>query len=183
MYSHTPKGFGQERKKMSDFVQKSNVKRSVRNLATKIADVAALNTLVQDVIDANAFSCVEHVVAGVTHPGVIRGTQSFGIRVVYENPATLKNMGTATAKASTVAGYTAASAALVGNAALATAIGGDPVQDTETEGYSVSLNCHDANGEDYTVTFARKTITVSSYEDVAIVARVNTWANTKPALA
>jgi len=168
---------------MSDFVQKADVKRSVRTLTTKIADVAALNTLVQGVVDANSFQCVDHVVAGETHQGVTRGTQSFGIRVVYENPTTLKNMGTANAKASTVAGYTAASTALVGNTALATAIGGDPIQDTETEGYSISLNCHDANGEDYTVTFARKAITVSSYEDNAIVARVNTWANTKPALA
>ena len=168
---------------MSDFVQKANVKRSVRVITTKIADVATLNTLVQGVIDTNAFQCVDHVVAGETHPGTSRGTQSFGIRVIYENPTTLKNMGTATAKASTVAGYTAAAAALVGNTALATAIGGDPIQDTEGEGYSISLTCHDANGEDYTVTFARKAITISSYEDNAIVARVNTWANTKPALA
>jgi hypothetical protein len=174
---------GRREKNMSDFVQKANVKRSVRTLTTPVADVATLNTLVQGVIDTNPFSCVDHVVAGVTHPGVSRGTQSFGIRVLYENPSTLKNMGNATAKASSVAGYTAASTALVGNAALATAIGGTAVQDTESEGYSVSLNCHDANGEDYTVTFARKTITVSSYEDVAIVARVNTWANTKPELA
>jgi ABC-type uncharacterized transport system permease subunit len=168
---------------MADFVQKADVKRSVRALTTPIADVATLNTLVQGVIDTNAFQCVDHVVAGVTHPAVSRGTQSFGIRVVYENPSTLKNMGIATARASTVAGYTAAAAAIVGNAALATAIGGTAIQDTEGEGYSISLNCHDANGEDYTVTFTRKTITVSSYEDNAIVGLVNTWANTKPALA
>jgi hypothetical protein len=168
---------------MSDFVQKADIKRSVRTLTTKIADVTTLNTLVQGIIDTNAFQCVDHVAAGVNHPGTSRGTQSFGIRVVYENPTTLKNMGTATAKASTVAGYTAAAAALVGNTALAAAIGGDAIQDTETEGYSISLNCHDANGEDYTVTFTRKTVTISSYEDNAIVARVNTWANTKPALA
>ena len=168
---------------MADFVQKADVKRSVRTLTTPIADVATLNTLVQGVIDANPFQCVDHVVAGVTHPAVSRGTQSFGVRVVYENPSTLKNMGTATAKASTVAGYTAAAAAVVGNAALAAAIGGTAIQDTEGEGYSISLNCHDANGEDYSVTFTRKTITISSYEDNAIVTRVNTWANTEPALA
>ena len=174
---------GAGEKEMSDFVQKADVKRSVRTITTPIADVATLNTIVQDIIDTNPFQCVDHTVAGVVHPGVSRSSQSFGIRVVYENPATLKNMGTATAKASTVGGYTAAATALVGNAALATAIGGTAIQDTETEGYSISLNCHDANGEDYTVTFTRKTITISSYEDNAIVARVNTWANTKPALA
>lgn len=43
---------------MSDFVQTANVKRSVRNLTTKIADVAILNTIVQDVIDTNAFQHV-----------------------------------------------------------------------------------------------------------------------------
>ena len=168
---------------MADFIQKANVKRSVRIIATPIASVAALNTLVQGAIDSNAFECVDHVVSGVTIAGITRGTQSFGINVVYENPTTLKNMVTATAKASTVAGYTAAAAALVGNTALATAIGGDPIQDTEGEGYSISLTCHDANGEDYTVTFARKTVTISSYEDNAIVARVKTWANTKSTLA
>jgi len=88
-----------------------------------------------------------------------------------------------TAKASTVAGYTAAATALVGNTALATAIGRDPIQYNEGERYSISLTCHDANGEDYTVTFARKTVTISSYEDNTIVARLNTWADTKPALA
>ncbi len=168
---------------MADFVQQANVKRSVRTLTTKIADVATLNTLVQGVIDTNAFQCVNHVVAGETVPGVARGTQSFGIRVVYENPTTLKNVGNATAKAATVAGYTAAATALIADTDLATAIGGDPVHDSEGEGYSISLRCHDANGEDYSVTFTRKAVTISSYEDNAIVARVNTWANTKPALA
>jgi predicted ATP-dependent Lon-type protease len=77
---------------MSDFVQTANVRRSVRNLTTKIADVAALKTLVQGVIDTNAFLCMNHFVTGETYPGVSRGRLSFGFRVVYENPTTLKNM-------------------------------------------------------------------------------------------
>ena len=86
-------------------------------------------------------------------------------------------MGTSTAKASTVEGYAAAATA------LATAIGGTAIENTEAEGYSIQLKCHDANGEDYTVTFTRKAISISSYEDAAIVTRVDTWADTKPALA
>ena len=168
---------------MADFIQKANVKRSVRTIASPIASVAALNTLVQGAIDTNAFSCVDHVGAGVTIAGITRGTQSFGINVVYENPTTLKNMGTSMAKASTVAGYAAAATALVGNTALATAIGGTAIENTEAEGYSIQLKCHDANGEDYTVTFTRKAISISSYEDAAIVTRVDTWADTKPTLA
>ncbi len=71
---------------MSDFVQKANVKRSVRTLTTKIADVATLNTLVQGVIDTNAFQCVDHVVAGETHPG----SQS----VVHSHSASVWSMKT-----------------------------------------------------------------------------------------
>ena len=82
-----------------------------------------MNTIVQGVIDTNAFECVDHVVSGVTIAGVTHGTQSFGVNVVYENPTTLKSMGTSTAKASTVSGYAAAATSLVGNTALATAIG------------------------------------------------------------
>ncbi len=52
---------------------------------TQIADIAALNTLVQGEIDTNVFLCMDHLVTGQTHPGIIRGSQSFGIRVVYEN--------------------------------------------------------------------------------------------------
>ncbi|MEI6293150.1 MAG: hypothetical protein WCP36_05680 [Methanomicrobiales archaeon] len=55
---------------MVAIAQSANVKQSVRNLTTRIADVASLNTLVPEVIDTNAFQCVNHLVAGVTHPGV-----------------------------------------------------------------------------------------------------------------
>ena len=71
---------------MADFVQNANVKRSVRTITTPIASVSALNILVQGAIDTNAFECVDPVVAGVTIAGITRGTQSFGINVVYENP-------------------------------------------------------------------------------------------------
>jgi hypothetical protein len=57
------------------------------------------------------------------------------------------------------------------------------VNSAEDERYAVTLRCHDANGEIYYVAFARDQVTISSYSDDAIVARVDTWADTKPALA
>ena len=168
---------------MADFVQKTNVKRSVRTLAAPIPDVATLNSLVQNIIDTNPFQCVDYVRAGVTNAGVSRGTESYTARVVYEDPATLKSVGIVTAKANTVAGLNAAAAAVIADNALKTAIGGDPLRDIANESYSAVVKCHDANGEDYTVTFTRKTVTISSYEDAAIVARVETWADSKPVLA
>ena len=124
---------------MADFVQKAVVKRSVRTITTSLADLATLNSLAQNVIYTNPFQCVDHVVAGVTIPGVSRGSRAFGIRVVYEHPTTLKNMGTVTAKASTVAGCTAAANTILTDMALATAIGGTALRDETSEGYSISL--------------------------------------------
>lgn len=167
---------------MADFIQTANVRRSVRELTTPIPDVATLNTLVQGVIDTNAFQCVDFTRAGITVPGITRGTESYTVKVVYED-GNAKNVGNTSAKSRTVAGLNAAATAILADNALSAAIGGTALRDVESESYSAALKCHDANGEDYTVTFTRKTITVSNYEDTAIVNRISTWANTKPALA
>lgn len=166
---------------MADFVQKANVKRSVRVLATPIPDVSTLNTLVQNVIDTNPFQCTDFVRAGVTVPGVARGNESYTAKIVYED-GNAKVVGNVSAKARTVAGLSAAAAALLADVALSAAIGGTAIRDAAGEPYSATLKCHDANGEDYTVTLTRKTVTVSSYEDTGIVTRVDSWADSKPAL-
>ena len=62
-------------------------------------------------------------------------------------------------------------------------LGGDAVRDSDSESYSCTLKCHDANGEVYYVTFARDQVRISSYSDDAIRTRVETWADTVPALA
>jgi len=46
-----------------------------------------------------------------------------------------------------------------------------------------TLKCHDANGELYFVNFTRDQVTVTSYSDDVILAQVDTWADTVPALA
>jgi len=62
-------------------------------------------------------------------------------------------------------------------------LGGDAVRDSDSESYSCTLKCHDANGEVYYVTLARDQVRISSYSDDAIRTRVETWADTVPALA
>lgn len=46
-----------------------------------------------------------------------------------------------------------------------------------------TLQCYDANGELYYVTFARDRLIVSSYSDDAILGKVETWADTVAGLA
>ena len=50
------------------------------------------------------------------------------------------------------------------------------------ETYYAQLKCHDPSGDDYYVTFTRKTVRLSSYQDEAIRAKVEAWADTVTSL-
>ena len=62
-------------------------------------------------------------------------------------------------------------------------MGGDAERNFAGETYYAQLKCHDPSGDDYYVTFTRKTIRLSSYQDDAIKNAVETWADAVPALA
>ena len=51
------------------------------------------------------------------------------------------------------------------------------------ETYYTQPRCHDPSGDDYYVTFTKKTVRISSGEDDAIRTAVETWADGVPALA
>jgi len=65
---------------------------------------------------------------------------------------------------------------------IAAAIGGTPVRDLDNEKYATTLRCRDANGETYFVSFSREQVALTSFSDEAIRSRVETWADTVPAL-
>jgi hypothetical protein len=112
----------------------------------------------------------------------MKSREAYTAYVLYED-AEAKTIGNITARAKTVAGFSAAITEILANAALAAAMGGDAVRDPDAENYSCTLKCHDASGEVYYVTFSRDQVRVSSYSDDAIMATIETWADTVPALA
>jgi hypothetical protein len=61
-------------------------------------------------------------------------------------------------------------------------MGGVAERNFAGESYYAQLKCHDPTGDDYYVTFTRKTVRVSSYQDDAIKAAVETWADDVPEL-
>ena len=63
------------------------------------------------------------------------------------------------------------------NTALATAMAGVAERDNARKSYYAQLKCHDPSGDDYYVTFTRKTVRLSSYQDDAIRDAVETWAD------
>jgi hypothetical protein len=167
---------------MGDFVQQSNVKSAVRVLATPIADVAGFNTIVQSVLTTNPFGCTAYETSGEQMPAVAKSRESYTARILYEDDEA-NLIGLVTARAGSVAGFNAAKTAVLADTDLATAMGGDAVNDAEGERYSVTIRCHDPSGEIYYVSFSRSEVRVTSYEADAILATIETWADTVPALA
>jgi hypothetical protein len=101
---------------------------------------------------------------------------------VYED-GNAKNVGIASHRFSTLAGFSAGVTALLAAAAVTTAHAGTAVHDAGNDAFSATLRCHDANGELYMVNFSRDRVSLTSYSDEAIRTAVETWADTVPALA
>lgn len=167
---------------MADFVQTGASKTAVRELSSPIANVTAFNAIIEQVLADNPFGCEDYEENGVVIPGVVRGRESYTVRVNYEDNAG-RRVGTVTARTPSVAAFSSCAADIMADTDLVAAMGGDPVRDAERESYTCQLRCHDPNGEDYLVTFGRNRIRISSYEDDAIRAKVEAWADTVPALS
>ena len=57
------------------------------------------------------------------------------------------------------------------------------VHATDSDAFTATLRCHAPNSEVYTLGLSRTRVALLSYEDDAILAAVETWADTVPALA
>lgn len=167
---------------MADFIETTNTKSATRELAASIADVATFQSIIQSVINDNPFGCTAYTQSGVSHDGVEVNRESYTAKIVFEDNAAEK-IGTLSVKCPTVSSMNSAAGAIVADADLAVAVGGDPVRDADSDTYSCQLKCHDANSETYYVTFSRDKVRVSSYEDDSILTVVETWADTVAALA
>jgi len=167
---------------VADFIETSNTKTAVRELIAPIADVNTFNTLVEGIITGNPFGCTAYTAGDIPQDPVVKGREAYTAHVIYQD-AEARVIGLVTARAGTVAGFSASVAEVLGNAELTAAMGGSPARDEEGETYSCALKCHDGNGEVYTVTISRTQVRVSSYSDDAIRTTVETWADTKPELA
>ena len=168
---------------MADFVQKTVNKTAVRDLAVPIADVTSFNTLVQTVIDDNPFGCVGYTGSdGQPVAAVVRSREHYTAKVDFIDGEG-KRVGNVSLQSPSIAAFNANAAEALANAALETAMGGDAERNFAGESYYAQLKCHDPSGDDYYVTFTRKTVRLSSYQDDAIRTAVETWADAVAALA
>ncbi|MCT8338234.1 hypothetical protein FKB36_12245 [Methanoculleus sp. Afa-1] len=163
---------------MADFVQTTVNRTAVRDLAVPIANVTMFNTLVESVIDDNPFGCVGYTGAdGQPVAAVVRNREHYTAKVNFLDGEG-KRVGTVSIQSPTIAAFNANAAEVMDNAALEAAMGGEAVRNAPGETYYAQLKCHDPSGDDYYVTFTRKTVRLSSYQDEAIRGKVETWADT-----
>ncbi len=168
---------------MADFVQTTVNKTAARDLAVPIADVTSFDNLIETVIEDNPFGCVGYTGSdGQPVAAVVRNREHYTAKVNFLNGEG-KKVGTVSLQSPTIAAFEANAAEVLNNAALATAMGGEAVRNAPGETYYAQLKCHDPSGDDYYVTFTRKTVRISSYQDDAIRTAVETWADAVPALA
>ncbi len=163
---------------MGDFTQKSVVKSASRKLATPIADYATFNALVQDILDNNPWGCTAYESAGVAKPAIEKTKESYAATIVYEN-AEAKTVGSIPVRGPTMAAVNTAVTQITGAAAITSGMGSGVTssRDSSEDSFSSTLKGHHSNGELFTVTFKRDSITLSSYEADAIRTGLETWAD------
>ncbi len=169
---------------MGDFTQKSVVKSAVRKLTTPIADYTAFNALVQDVLDNNPWGCTAYESAGVAKPAVEKSKEAYAAAIAYEN-AEAKQIGKIPVRGPTMAAVNTTVTQITGNTAITTAMGSgvSASRDSSEDTFSCTLKCHASNGELYSVTFKRDSVSLSSYEADSIRTGLEAWADTVAILA
>ncbi len=160
------------------------VKSAVRNLATPIADYTTFNALVQNILDNNPWGCTAYESAGVSKPAVEKTKEAFGATIVYEN-AEAKTVGSIPVRGPSMAAVNTAVTQITGTAAITTGMGTGVTasHDSSEDSFSCTLKAHHSNGELYSVTIRRDSITLSSYEADAIRTSLETWADAVAILA
>lgn len=166
---------------MADFTPSATTKSAIRILAEPLEDVTAFENLVQGVITGNPFQCVTYNAKGVNHDPVERSRQTYTARVIYQDNDA-KVIGLITIRAPSIVAFTAVANHILADTTITTSMGGIPARDSDSEKYTTTLKCHDPNGEIYFVDFTRGQVRLSSYSDDAIQSKVETWADTVPAL-
>jgi hypothetical protein len=169
---------------MGDFTEKSVVKTATRSLAAPIADYTAFSALIQDILENNPWGCTAYESAGVAKPAVEKSKEAYAATIVYEN-AEAKTVGTIPVRGPSMAAVNTAVTQITGNSTITTGMGAgiSASRDSSEDSFSCTIKAHNSNGELYTVTFKRDSISLSSYESDAIRTGLETWADTVAILA
>lgn len=167
---------------MTHFRQKSGSRSASKRLKHPLPDIATFSAIVQDLIMKNPLGCTSYFIKRRNFPPVMSVRERYTAKFVYLN-AQGKQVGASSEVYDSAEGYEIGKASMITSLANIAAHRGKIVHLPDADLFSATLKCHDPSGELYFVSLARDRITVSSYEDDAILKTVEKWAGTIPELA
>ena len=144
---------------------------------------AAFNTIVQSVITTNPFGCVAYMSGSDSHAPVEKSKEAYVAKIVYQD-TDAKTVGNESRQVQHASpGSMPVSRQSSRNAALTTAHGGTPEPGRRTRDVLGDPEVPRPERGALHVTFSRDRCTLTSYSDDAIRTKVETWADSVPALA
>lgn len=165
---------------MAGFIEQKGRKSAVQYLKNPVRDITAFEEIVLSVILKNPFECTSYRSARKHHPPVEKTWEMYTAKFHYRNIKS-KRIGSSSEVYDTVEGYQTGIAAVISNMANIASHRGKVKHLPEADLFSVTLKCHDPDGELYFLSLARDRVTLSSYSDDRIRKRVGTWIDTVPA--
>ena len=169
----------------TDFIPTSTVKAATRTFTAPIVSADTYDAVITALTgDTNPLGASAYQTSGETRPGVEVATQNYRAVIQLIEPDEGKTIGSITVTAPTRAVINAAAARIVADADLAALYGEgtDAVQNPTKDAWGVRIKVHDPTGELYYLNFSRKNLRISSYESDALLAKVETWADSVAAL-
>jgi hypothetical protein len=164
------------------FREKKGYRSAVHRMKHTISTINVFETVVRSLVVDNSLKCRSYRSVRKSHKPVEKVREMYTAKFVYED-AKGKRVGTGSETYNSVQGYRRGIAAVISNMANIASHGGNPRHTLAADMFAVTLRCNDPEHGLYFVSLARNRITVSSYGDDAVLARVGMWADTVPALA
>ena len=166
---------------MPDFKPKPGTKSAYRLLKSPIADVTEFEKIVQSLVLENPLGCTTYRTVRKHYPPVQKVREMYTAKFVYLN-AKGKRIGTGLDMYDSIEGYQTGIAAVISNMANIASHRGKVRHLPDADLFSLTLKCHDPDGELYFLSIARNRVTLSSYSDDNIRKRLEKWTDSVPAL-
>lgn len=166
---------------MAKFEPRPGTKSAYHNLKRPIADIGEFDRIVQTLILGNPLGCTSYRSARKNHLPIEKVREMYTAKFVYLNDKK-KRIGAAIEMYDSVGGYETGIAAVISNVANNLSHRGIVKHLPDDDLFSVTIRCHDLDGEVYALSITRNRVTVSSYTDEGIKKKVEAWVDTVPGL-
>ena len=165
---------------MTQFRQKKGTKSAIYRLKKPFLDINAFDAVIRSLVLKNPLGCTSYHSAKKHRPPVERVREIYTAKFVYLDTGG-KRIGNTSEVYDSVEGYQTGIAAVISNMANIASHRGKVRHLPSADLFSVLLKCHDPDGELYFLSLARERITLASYANDMIRARVEDWIESVPA--